>query len=120
MPVTLGTKTLNVENITEEATPIIVEWDAWENQQYKRKLAAYGVVRKWQLTCVEKDVNWSDSAVPYLQGKASTGEAISFVADLGNRFYVNTYVYVLGVSTEIEGRAGSQNIRRFTVQLREV
>jgi hypothetical protein len=117
--VTLGTKSLNVENITEEATPIIVEWDVWENQQYKRKLASYGIIRKWQLTCVEKDVNWSDSAVPYLQSKASTGEVISFVADLGNRFSVNTTVYVLSVTTEIEESAGSQNIRRFTVSLRE-
>jgi hypothetical protein len=117
--VSLGEKSLNVIRIEEEDAPIIVEWDAWENQQYKRKLIAYGMVRKWRLTCVETDVNWSNSAVPYLQSKASSGEAITFSADLGNRFSINTSVYVLGIELELDVSAGAQNIRTFIVQLRE-
>jgi hypothetical protein len=75
----------------------------------KRKQQVYGIVRTYQLDCVEKDVAWTSSLVKYFEQKASASTALAFTSDLPQRA-VSGNVYVTGVTfttTDI----GTQNIR---------
>ncbi|MEM0095898.1 MAG: hypothetical protein QW660_04615 [Candidatus Bathyarchaeia archaeon] len=118
MPITLGNKTLNCTRIAETFELVGSQWDGWENGQYKRKIFTVGLIRKWTLECIEKDVAWADSAVPYLQQKAVAAEALTFSISDGNRYQVSTNVYVLNIQLTLKP-TGTKNIRYFTIQLRE-
>jgi hypothetical protein len=119
MTFTVDDYTLNVSDFSEESQPVASEWDAWENGALALKRFVYGLKRVWNLTCVEKDVEWENSAAFYLRSKAQSGEKVTFTVDEGSRYQLPaTNVYVVSVSVEMR-LDGGQNIRHFTVQLKE-
>jgi len=119
MAFTIDGYTLNVTDFSESSRPTASEWFAWENEALALKRFVYGLKRVWNLSCVEKDVAWNESAALYLRNKAKSGETVTFTVDEGDRYQLPaTTVYVVNV--EIEMRlVGGQNIRYFTVQLKE-
>ena len=84
----------------------------------KRLAKAYGLVRTYQLDCVEQNVAWASSLVNYFEQKASAGTALAFTSDLSVRSVASTNVYVTGVNFAAEN-VGTQNIRNFTLTLQE-
>ena len=119
--VTLGEKTLNVTRLTVEFEVKGSQWDKWENQQYKRKVYVYGILRRWKLRCVEENVAWNDSAAKYAEDNAQAGAILNFKFSDDSptpRYNIDTNVYVLGCTVELE-TSGSTNIRYFTIQLQE-
>jgi len=118
MTITLDGKTLNVTSFSESVEPVAVEWDTWENGQYKRKYKAYGAVKTWTLECIEENVAWTNSAAKQFQEKAASGEQVTFIVDEGTRHQINTNVYILNVDLILE-LVGTQNLRRFTIKLQE-
>jgi len=116
---TVDTYTLNVTDFSEESQPTATEWPTWENQALALKRFVYGLKRVWRLSCVEKDVAWANSAAKYLRDKAQQGAVVTFTVDEGSRYQLPaTNVYVVSVSIEMR-LVGGQNIRHFTVQLKE-
>ena len=118
MAVTLGTKTLNCIRISEESEVKGSSRDTWENSEYKRRLSVIGLLRKWTLDCVEKDVDWSESAAKYLREQAAQASKLDFTVDLGDLYAVNTQVQVLGCNLRLPA-IGKANVRHFTVKLME-
>jgi len=120
MTFTVDTYTLNVTDFSEESQPTASEWLAWVSQALMLKRFVYGLKRVWRLSCVEKDVDWSSSAALYLRNKAQSGETVTFTVDEGSRYQLAaTSVYVESVSIEMR-LVGGQNVRYFSVQLKEV
>jgi hypothetical protein len=119
MTVTLDGKTLTVTKWGEGVQPIQSLYDRWSGGVCKRKKHVYGLVRTYTLDCVEKDVAWASSLVNYFEEKASAGTAVAFTSDLPQRTLpANTYVTVESVDF-IGENVGTQNIRKFTLQLME-
>jgi len=115
----INSYTLNVTEFSESSQPTASEWNAWENQALALKRFVYGLKRVWNLSCVEKDVAWTNSAALYLRNKLQTGETVTFTVDEGDRYQLSaTSCYVVSVDTEMK-LVGGQNIRYFTVQLKE-
>jgi len=120
MAVTVGTATLNVTSFLVATQKIGSEWVDWENGQLVRKRFIYGLKRTWTLNCYEKNVAWTDSAAKYLREQAEAGNQLSATIDLGDRYNVsNVDVYVDSVKINMN-QVGSQNIRNFTIVLKEV
>ncbi|MEM3618452.1 MAG: hypothetical protein QXK47_05210 [Candidatus Bathyarchaeia archaeon] len=120
MGATVGTASLNVTDFSFEAETVGPEWWAWENESLTRKKFVYGQKRVWRLDCLEKDVAWTSSAAKYLMEQAAEGNILAFNADIGDRYNVsNVNVLVENVTVTME-QVGAQNIRRFTVVLKEV
>ncbi|MEM1552889.1 MAG: hypothetical protein QXH03_09530, partial [Candidatus Bathyarchaeia archaeon] len=91
-----------------------------ENETLTRKKFVYGQKRVWRLDCLEKGVAWAESAAKYLMEQAAQGNVLAFSADFGDRYSVsNVNVVVEKVSVSME-QVGTQNVRRFTVTLKEV
>jgi hypothetical protein len=110
---------LNVVEFAETALPIASEWNAWENQQLTVKRFIYGVKRVWTLRCVEKDVAWSNSAAKYLEDRMQQNATVTLTVSEGNRYQLSsTPCHILRVEMEMR-LVGGQNIRYFTVQLKE-
>lgn len=119
MTFTIDSFTLNVVDLTETSSPVGAEWHAWENEQIVLKRYIYGIKRTWRLTCIEKDVAWSNSAARYLQQKMAAGETVQFSVNEGDRYSLPaTTCHIAGLELEIEP-AGQQNIRKYVVILRE-
>jgi len=119
MTFTIDSYTLNVTDFSESTEQIGAEWSAWEDEKVVIKRFVYGVKRIWRLNCVEKDVAWSSSAAKYLQQKMAAGDTVTFTVDEGGRYSLpSTAVYVAALEIEME-TAGIQNMRRFTVVLKE-
>jgi hypothetical protein len=119
MTFTIDSYTLNVTDFSEQSQPTASEWDSWENEALALKRFVYGLKRVWSLSCVEKDVAWSSSAALYLRDKLQSGDTVTFTVDEGDLYQLSaTSVYVVNVSIEVK-LVGSQNIRYFTVQLKE-
>jgi len=120
MAVTVGTATLNVTSFSVATKKIGSEWVDWENGQLVRKQSVYGLKHTWTLHCYEKNVAWTDSAAKYLDEQSKAGNQLSATIDLGDRYKVeNVNVYVDSVEIDMV-QVGSQNIRNFTVILKEV
>jgi hypothetical protein len=81
-------------------------------------MKVYGLVRTYQLDCVEQNVAWASSLVNYFGQKASAGTALAFTSDLSVRSVTSPNVYVTGVNFTAEN-VGTQNIRNFTLTLQE-
>jgi len=111
--------TLNVTDFSESSQPTVSEWFTWENQALALKRFVYGLKRVWSLSCVEKDVAWSSSAALYLRNKLQSGDTVTFTVNEGDRYQLPaTSCYVVNVQIEMK-LVGGQNIRYFTVQLKE-
>lgn len=117
MTVVLDGKTLETVGFQEAEDPVKTERDAWQNSAYKREVKNYGLVRRWQLTCLEKDVAWIDSQVKSFQETAEDGTPVAFVVTDEQRV-INTTVYILSVSLSLP-EVGGKNIRYFTLMLQE-
>ena len=119
MTVTLGTKTLKCTGIRVISNPNASEWDTWENSAWTIKRRVYGIKRVWELECIEENVPWNDSAAKYAKEQAEQGNKIQLTIDEGNRYSLSaTDVYVLSVDLRLD-LVGTQNIRRFTITVRE-
>lgn len=68
--------------------------------------------------CIEKDVVWEDSAAKYLREQAAQGSILNLIIDYGDRYSVDTNVYVDSVDLTLD-LAGNANLRRFTVKVTE-
>ena len=119
MTFTIDSYTLNVTDFSESSQPSATEWHAWENQALALKRFVYGLKRSWKLSCVEKDVAWTNSAALYLRNKAQSGEKVTFTVNEGDRYQLpSTSVYVESVEIAME-LVGGQNIRHFALTLKE-
>jgi len=119
MAFTVDTYTLNVCEFSEASEPVAVDWKVWDNCLVLKR-NVYGLKRAWRLSCVEKDIAWTNSAALYLRNKAASGEAVTFTVDEGDRYQLPaTKVYVTHVEIVME-LVGGQNIRHFTVTFKEV
>jgi hypothetical protein len=117
MTVTLDGKTLNVKSLSEHFQVINRQWDAWENQAYKRKVKVRGKVRVWTLACVENNVNWASGQAKSFQDTGEVGTTVTFAVTDQVRV-INATVYILEVTIDIADLAG-KNIRYFTLILQE-
>jgi hypothetical protein len=52
----------------------------WLSARCKRLVKVYGLVRTYQLDCVEQNVAWASSLVNYFEQKASAGTALAFTS----------------------------------------
>lgn len=118
MTVTLDGYSLTVNSIDDAVEAMASEWDGWENGDYTRKRTVFGKIRRWTLECVEKDVTWVNSAAKHFQEHVDDGACVAFVVSEGNRYSVNTSVYILDVQVTLE-LTGTANIRRFKVTIQE-
>ena len=119
MTFTIDGYTLNVLNFSEEAYPIGAEWLSYENGQLKRERHVFDIKRTWRLNCIEKDVAWSGSIINYLQQRMAANETVTFTVDEGDRYQLPaTTVHVVNVEFNMP-QAGGQNIRYFSVILKE-
>ena len=119
MAVTLGTKTLQCTAIRISSSPNAAEWHAWENGAWTIKRRVYGIKRVWELECIEENVAWADSAAKYAKEQAEQGNKVQLTIDEGERYNIPaTEVYVLAVDLRLD-LVGMQNVRRFTITVRE-
>ncbi|MEM2424321.1 MAG: hypothetical protein QXM00_07600 [Candidatus Bathyarchaeia archaeon] len=119
MTFTVDSITLNVRDFSESSEPIGAEWIAWENEQIVVKRFVYSLKRTWRLSCIEKDVVWQNSAVKYLQQKAAAGETVVFAVNEGDRCNLPAVsAHIVSIELEMEP-VGTQNMRRFTIMLKE-
>ncbi len=65
-----------------------------------------------------KNVAWDNSAAKHFQTHVEDGSSVSFVVSEGNRYSVNTNVYILDVQVTLE-LTGTTNIRHFTITIQE-
>ena len=79
MTVTLGSKTLNLLGLREISEVKAVKTDRWENGGYKRRYSPIGLLRKWRLECIEKNVAWNESAIKYLEEQAAQATKLDFI-----------------------------------------
>lgn len=117
MTVTLDGKTLDCKSMSEDFQTFKSEWDAWENQAYKRKVKVKGVISGWTLDCVENGVAWASSQTKSFQDTATAGSTVAFVVTDEVRV-INTSVYILAVQIYVADIAG-KNIRHFSLTLQE-
>ncbi|MBS7642766.1 hypothetical protein KEJ40_06385 [Candidatus Bathyarchaeota archaeon] len=116
---TIDNYTIDVIDFSERSEPLGSEWMSWMDEKVTVKRFTYGMKRVWRLSCVEKDVAWTNSVVKYLQEKMMSGETVSFTVYDGDRYNLQTTdVYVVSLELEIPV-VGQRNIRRYTVILRE-
>ena len=119
MTFTIDGYTLNVLNFSEEADPIGAEWLSYENGQLERERHVFDIKRTWRLNCIEKDVAWSSSVINYLLQKMAANETVTLPVNEGNRYKLPaTTVHIVNVEFNMQP-AGAQNIRHFTVILKE-
>ncbi|MCD6466242.1 hypothetical protein J7L27_07760 [Candidatus Bathyarchaeota archaeon] len=119
MTFTIDSYALNVLDFSEEAEPIGAEWIGWENAQLKRERFVYAIKRTWRLNCIEKNVAWSSSVINYLLQKMAANETVTFTVDEGDRYQLPaTTVHIVNVEFNMP-QVGAQNIRHFTVILKE-
>jgi hypothetical protein len=102
MPVTLDAKTLNVLEWSEDNALISSQYDQWPAGTCKRLVRVYGLVRAYQLDCVEQNFAWASSLGNYFKQKASAGTALAFTSDLSVRAVTSTNVYITGVNFTAE------------------
>ncbi len=118
MTVTIDGQTMPVRGgLDEGEVTIRSEWDAWENEEYHRKVRTIGTVRTWTIHCREKNVDWNNSLAKYLKEKMRAGDALSFSVDEGTKHQASADVYVLDV--EVSYVWGWETIRDFRVELQE-
>jgi len=118
MTVTLDGYTLTVLSIEDFVEAVASEWHGWKNGQYTHKRMVFGKTRRWRLECVEENVAWDNSAAKHFQTHVEDGASVSFTVSEGNRYSVNTNVYILDVQVTLE-LTGTSNIRYFSVTLQE-
>ena len=118
MATTLDGKALTVTKWGENVQTRASQWDAWENQECKRKIKVYGITRTYMVECVEQNAAWTDSLVNYFEQTEKNGSSVVLSSDRPTRPVNNVSVYVLNVSFS-EENLGTQNIRRFTLTLQE-
>jgi hypothetical protein len=120
MVCTLDGKTLTSLAISESLEVIGYEWDAWDTTTYKavKKLAPFGVVRRWVVNYAEDNVSWSSGSALSFQNTASAGTAVTFTVDDQVRI-ISATVKIKKVDIgPIQDLAG-HNIRHVTVELLE-
>jgi len=115
--VSAGTALLKVIDWQETSQSAFVEHDTWKNGAYAHLARVYGKYHKYQFTCAEQDVDWANSAVPYLYGIQSAGSAILLQCNHPYR-PLSASVVVAQCVLAPPFEAG-KNIRRFTVDFRE-
>ena len=126
MAVTLDAQTLNVISFTEMFTPVVAQWDAWEDEAYVRKMKPYGLIKAWKMRCYEKEVTWANSIANHLEDKADSGDTIAFVADIGTigagklHNVTSTNVKVLAVTVIYETVISGADYREFSVTIQAV
>jgi hypothetical protein len=117
MTVTLDGKTLDVKGLHEDFQVVNKQSDVWESGVYVRKVSIRGVIRTWQVQCVENAVVWVSSQAKSFQDTGTTGTKVTFAITDEVRV-LSTSVYILGMTLDAQDLAG-KNIRRFTVSLQE-
>jgi hypothetical protein len=118
MSVSLDGQALTVTKWVESETLIMSQYDQWSGGLCKRKQQVYGIVRNYQLDCIEQNVAWANSLVNYFEQKASAGTAVAFSSTIPQRA-ASANVYIQGVDWTAEN-IGTQNVRKFTLKLQEV
>jgi hypothetical protein len=117
--ISAGTAVLNVTDWDETADSAFYESDAWINGQYQHACRAYGKIHKWVLTCIEENITWANSAANYFYQLQSAGTSILFGStDPRRPVSPPQSVIVFQVTLKL-ALEGTQNIRRFTVDLRQ-
>jgi len=119
MTITLDSLALTVLGLEETKSPVAIFNDIWESGAYKQTITVFGSVKRWSLSCVEKDIAWANSAANHLQGHANDGASLSFSVSEGDLHTVSTNVKVLRVSVRY-AEIGTANVRYFSLELQEV
>jgi len=119
--ISAGTAGLTVTDWQETATSAFIESDSWYvsggTGYYKHPTRVYGKYHQYQLTCIEQNVTWASSAVPYIYSIQSAGTAILLWSNDPRRpLSVNVVVAKCQLLKAFEG---AQNIRTFLVDFRE-
>ena len=126
MAVTLDAQTLHVLSFTEQFTPVVAQWDAWEDEAYTRKMKHYGLIKVWTMRCYEQAVTWANSVANHLEGISDSGDTIAFVADIGSiaggklHNVTSTNVKVLQVRVVYETVISGADYREFSVTIQAV
>jgi hypothetical protein len=119
--ISAGSAALIVTDWQETAISAFIESDSWKvsggTGYYVHPTKVYGKYHQYLLTCVEQNVAWANSAVPYLFGIQSAGTAILLQCSSPYR-PLSVNVLVAKTILHLPFEAG-QNIRKFTVDFRE-
>ncbi len=105
-----------MKNIGGSFEVVKTEWDGWENGGYVRKTKVYGILRTLDLSCVEDNVAWADSAMPDFVSLAKAGTEVSFSSDHPAYVESGVNVKILGVFFNVNSD-GAPTVRRFTVKI---
>lgn len=85
--------------------PVVTEWDAWDQEKYKRKQQAFGTYTGWTIQVVEHGtVAWSNSVAGSLQAQAGSLISGSLVFNEGDLYSGTFTAYVRGVQWHFENR----------------
>jgi len=76
MAVTLDGKTLNVLKWSEDNAFISSQYDEWSAGICRRLVKVYGLVRTYQVDCVEQNVAWASSKPNYFERSAQNGNSV--------------------------------------------
>jgi hypothetical protein len=115
--VSIGNALLTVTGWSETGTSAFFETDGWKNGAYAHPTRIYGKFHQYQFECVEQNVSWANSAVPILYGLQSSGSAALLQANHPFRpLSLNVIIAKCIMNSAMEA---GQNIRRFTVDVRE-
>jgi len=117
MTVTLDGKTLDVKSFHEDFLVVNAQSDVWVLGEYTRKVSVRGVIRKWNVQCVENAVNWASSQAKSFQDTGTAGTTVTFAITDQVRV-LSTTVYILAMTIDAQDLAG-KNVRRYTVSLQE-
>jgi hypothetical protein len=118
--ISAGTAVLSVTDWEETADSAYYESDTWTQAQgYKHAVRVYGKIHKWVLTCIEQNVTWANSAANYFYQLQSAGTAILFGSTDPRRIVSPPQSVVVAQVVLKLALEGTQNIRRFTVDLRQ-
>lgn len=118
--VNLDGVSLKILSIKEGLTARDVQWDTWEEDRWKRRVAVYGGLRTWTLTAYESETAWADSQVKRFQEKLRAGEPVSFTLTHAGETLVSCQVYILSLEVGYDlGAPESKRYRQYTLSLQE-
>lgn len=119
MTATLAGKTLSLQDVAILPEFRLNEWDSWVGSNYKRACRPLGLQKIYQITCLEKDVSWTNSAAKsFLAQMTIDSSVLLWISEGGKLTIDSAQVRILSCPVSMP-QIGNQNVRFFTVTVRE-
>jgi len=116
---TLAGKTLSLQDVQILPEFHLNEWDGWKSSAYKRSCRPLGLQRIYQIACLEKDVSWTNSAAKAFLTQMTVDSSVLLWISEGDKLTIDSaQVRILSCPVSMP-QIGNQNVRFFTVTVRE-